>query len=90
MDRAVAKKAPISKGAAASARLVLGGCKVRMRAAPARRAVGHAGIALIEIDSGRRALERTGGPLTKAERTWADGVLSKARSKRRQTRKRAA
>jgi Arc/MetJ-type ribon-helix-helix transcriptional regulator len=36
------------------------------------------------------ALERTGGPLTKEERTWADGVFSQTRRKRRSTRKRAA
>lgn len=36
------------------------------------------------------ALERTGGPLTKAERRWADGVLSRVGGKRRQTRNRAA
>lgn len=36
------------------------------------------------------ALERTGGPLTKAERTWADGVLSPAKRNRKKTRNRAA
>jgi hypothetical protein len=36
------------------------------------------------------ALERTGGPLTKAERSWADGVLSRAGGKRRRIRRRAA
>ncbi len=36
------------------------------------------------------ALGRTGGPLTKAERRWADGVLAKARGKGRRTRNRAA
>ncbi len=36
------------------------------------------------------ALERTGGPLTKAERIWADRVLSRTRRKRRQSRNRAA
>jgi Arc/MetJ-type ribon-helix-helix transcriptional regulator len=36
------------------------------------------------------ALERTGGPLTKAERTWADGVLSRASGKMRKTKRRAA
>jgi hypothetical protein len=36
------------------------------------------------------ALEQTGGPITKAERSWADGVLSPDRGKRRKARKRAA
>jgi Arc/MetJ-type ribon-helix-helix transcriptional regulator len=36
------------------------------------------------------ALEKTGGPLTRAERTWADDVLLKAPSKRKKTRARAA
>lgn len=36
------------------------------------------------------ALERTGGPLTKAERSWADGVLSQARGKSRKSKNRAA
>ncbi len=35
------------------------------------------------------ALEQTGGPLTKAERHWADGVLS-ARAEKRPKRRRAA
>ncbi len=36
------------------------------------------------------ALDQTGGPLTPAERTWADDVLSKTRGKRKRTRGRAA
>jgi hypothetical protein len=36
------------------------------------------------------ALEKTGGALTKAERRWADGVLSQGMNRRRKTRKRAA
>lgn len=36
------------------------------------------------------ALEQTGGPLTKTERNWADGVLSRTRAKRRKARSRAA
>lgn len=36
------------------------------------------------------ALEKTGGPLTRAERTWADDVLLKPRGKRKKTRARAA
>jgi Arc/MetJ-type ribon-helix-helix transcriptional regulator len=36
------------------------------------------------------ALEQTGGPLTKAERTWADGVLAEAGRKRRRPPNRAA
>lgn len=49
--------------------------------------VQHAvGIALNDVEGWRSmlglALERTGGPLTKKERAWADGVL-KARAPRR-------
>ena len=36
------------------------------------------------------ALDETGGPLTRAERAWADGVLSKPPGKRKKTRARAA
>lgn len=36
------------------------------------------------------ALEQTGGPITKAERSWADGVLSAARGRIIKTRNRAA
>jgi Arc/MetJ-type ribon-helix-helix transcriptional regulator len=36
------------------------------------------------------ALEGTGGPLTKAERSWADGVLSAGRGRPKRTRSRAA
>jgi Arc/MetJ-type ribon-helix-helix transcriptional regulator len=36
------------------------------------------------------ALERTGGPLTKEERRWADGVLSSPRARSRKTKNRAA
>ena len=36
------------------------------------------------------ALEQTGGPLTRAERTWADNVLLKPRGKGKRTKARAA
>jgi hypothetical protein len=36
------------------------------------------------------ALDQTGGPITKAERRWADGILSARRDKGRRTRTRAA
>jgi Arc/MetJ-type ribon-helix-helix transcriptional regulator len=36
------------------------------------------------------ALEQTGGPLTKKERDWADGVLSRSSTKRPQRKRRAA
>ena len=36
------------------------------------------------------ALDQTGGPITKAERSWADGVLSTSRGKRRKVPTRAA
>lgn len=36
------------------------------------------------------ALEQTGGPITNAERSWADGVLSAARGRTRKRRRRAA
>ena len=36
------------------------------------------------------ALERMGGPLTNAERTWADGVLLQERGKRKRGKNRAA
>jgi len=36
------------------------------------------------------ALEQTGGPLTKAERRWADGVISPRVSKRKRSRRKAA
>jgi len=35
-------------------------------------------------------LDETGGPLTKAERRWADGLLTPARSRGSKPRKRAA
>jgi Arc/MetJ-type ribon-helix-helix transcriptional regulator len=36
------------------------------------------------------ALEQTGGPMTKAERRWADGVLSTARRRTKRARSKAA
>jgi hypothetical protein len=36
------------------------------------------------------ALDQTGGPLTRAERTWADDVLLKPPGKRKRSRPRAA
>jgi hypothetical protein len=36
------------------------------------------------------ALDKTGGPLTRAERAWADEVLTKSTGKRKKTRARAA
>jgi hypothetical protein len=36
------------------------------------------------------ALDKTGGPLTRAERTWADDVLLKPAGKRKKTKARAA
>ena len=36
------------------------------------------------------ALEQTGGPMTKAERAWADGVLSSPGRRRKRARRRAA
>lgn len=36
------------------------------------------------------ALKETGGPLTKAERNWADGVLSAPRGRSKRARNRAA
>jgi Arc/MetJ-type ribon-helix-helix transcriptional regulator len=36
------------------------------------------------------ALKQTGGPLTKAEREWADGILSPSKQKRSARKRRAA
>jgi len=49
--------------------------------------VSHAvGVSLSDVAGWREmlkdALEQTGGPLTKKERTWADSLLSNARKKR--------